>query len=75
MDDHQEAEMTNKEQTYDVSNVFRKGETQNGEHALEWIFMLINSVIHVPPIIVNGTRPMGRRESDTYDAKRSGLSR
>ena len=37
----------NKEQTYDVSNLFRKGETQNGEHALERILMLINSVIHV----------------------------
>lgn len=48
MDDHQEAGMTNKEQTYDVSNLFRKCETQNGEHALEWILMLINSVIHVP---------------------------
>jgi hypothetical protein len=69
--------MTGRTATYDVSNIFRKSETQNGEHALERIFVLIDAVTYaLLSIVAKRHGNEGRSEkTKTYEAKRSGRSR
>jgi hypothetical protein len=40
--------------TYDVSDVFREGKTQNCQHALEGVVMVIDAVHVLQPTVQHG---------------------